>query len=121
MEEEIGDNYDDLKKSAYIGELCAEFFHGEVGKHLINRIDNDKQALLFRLKDMDPFKPNEILKLQMEIKMMESSKKYLLEAIYDGIAARTTLDAVHAMTNEFDASLYTNKEEDDFYEEVNTI
>jgi hypothetical protein len=84
--------YEKDTNSVYLGIQARNFLNSNIGKYLLNKIDKQVESALHNLRNVDPYNPQDIQKYQNDIRVAESSKAFLREAINEGFNAQQRID-----------------------------
>lgn len=91
------DPNDPTVRVAVFGQQVQDFLSTPIGDYLLKKSQRELEAAFDNLKKADPFKPEEILALQLEIKWAEHFQVWLGGAVQDGINAEAALEGERAM------------------------
>lgn len=75
-------------KTIDFGMGVEAFLKSEVGQYLIKRAEDQVEESVEELKNVDPTKPDDIRRIQHDIRVAESIQYWLAEAIQAGINAQ---------------------------------
>ena len=70
--------------AAVFGRQVELFLESDVGMYLRQRAQSDIDSAMQVLRNIDAFKPEEILKIQLKLKVAERIVGYLAEAVLAG-------------------------------------
>ena len=86
---------DPLVRAAVFGRQTEEFLNSELGRFLVARADEQRDAAVDALKRVAPWRTRRIRQLQNEIAVAESVQQWLADAVTEGQQALQVLEDEH--------------------------
>lgn len=92
---------EDMVRRAEIGIEAESFLRSRLGKHLLRKADEERANWLDRLIEADPEDAKLQRSIRLELKAIDSTIKWLMEAINAGDSAREQLSTLEAETQDY--------------------
>lgn len=83
---------DVLKAEAILGKDAEEFISSELGRYIIERVEQDKSEAIVKLSTVSVWRKNKIRDLQNEIWRCDTFKSWLAETVTRGRQAMDLLE-----------------------------
>ncbi len=86
------DPNDPQVRTAVFGQQVQEFLRSEIGHFLIQRAEKELGEAIEKLKTANPRDAENIVRLQVQVALLEKFESWLGDAVQDGLTAIANID-----------------------------